>query len=206
METGGKPVGIILAGGLSRRMGGGDKALRLLAGETILARIVRRLRPQVATLLINANGPAERFGLDLPVVPDEVPDTPGPLAGILAGLDHLARAMPGAPFLLTVPADCPFLPVDLAARLVDAATDSGAAYAVSGGRSHPVAGLWRVDARHALRALLVEEGERRVGRWLARAGAVAVEWPAEPFDPFFNVNTPEDFAEAERLAGAYPAL
>ncbi|MCK0208564.1 molybdenum cofactor guanylyltransferase MobA [Starkeya koreensis] len=206
MDAADKPVGLILAGGLSRRMGGGDKALRPLAGESILARVVRRLRPQVRTLLLNANGPAERFGLNLPVVPDEMPDTPGPLAGILAGLDHAAREMPGEPFLLTVPADCPFLPADLAARLADAATDAGAAYATSGARAHPVAGIWRVAARHDLRALLVDEGERRVGRWLARAGAVPVEWPAEPFDPFFNVNTPEDLAAAERLAAAYPAL
>lgn len=206
METDGKPVGMILAGGLSRRLGGGDKALRRLAGETILARIVRRLRPQVATLLINANGPADRFGLTLPVVPDEVPDTPGPLAGILAGLDHVARAFPGTPFLLTVPADCPFLPVDLAVRLAAAAGKAGAAYAASGGRSHPVVGLWRIEARDDLRALLVAEGERRVDRWIARCGAVPVEWPDVPFDPFFNVNTPDDLAEAERLAAAYPAL
>ncbi|ADH88997.1 molybdopterin-guanine dinucleotide biosynthesis protein A [Ancylobacter novellus DSM 506] len=200
-----KPVGLILAGGLSRRMGGGDKALRALGGEAILARIVRRIGPQVSMLLLNANGPAERFGVELPVVPDSLPDTPGPLAGILAGLDHVAAAFPGARYLLTVPADCPFLPADLATRLGEAAERAGAAYAASGGRTHPVVGLWPVAARDELRRLLAD-GERRVDRWTERVGAVAVEWPAEPFDPFFNVNTPDDLAEAERLLAAYPAL
>ena len=200
-----KPIGLILAGGLSRRMGGGDKALRLLKGESILARIVRRVGPQVSTLLLNANGPAKRFGLDLPVVPDSLPDTPGPLAGILAGLDHVAASFPGARHLLTVPADCPFLPADLATRLGEAAEKAGAAYAASGGRTHPVVGLWPVAARDELHRLLAD-GERRVDRWTERVGAVAVEWPAAPFDPFFNVNTPDDLAEAERLIAAYPAL
>lgn len=200
-----KPVGLILAGGLSRRMGGGDKALRLLGGEAILARIVRRIGPQVSTLLLNANGPAERFGLDLPVVPDSLPDTPGPLAGILAGLEHVAAAFPAARYLLTVPADCPFLPADLAARLTEAAEKVGAAYAASGGRTHPVVGLWPAEACGELRRLLAD-GERRVDRWTEHLSAVAVEWPAAPFDPFFNVNTPDDLAEAERLVAAYPAL
>lgn len=200
-----RPVGLILAGGLSRRMGGGDKALRPLGGEAILARIVRRIAPQVSMLLLNANGPAERFGVELPVVPDSLPDTPGPLAGILAGLDHVAAAFAGARYLLTVPADCPFLPADLAARLGEAAEKAGAAYAASGGRTHPVVGLWPVEARETLRRLLAD-GERRVERWTARVGAVAVEWPAKPCDPFFNVNTPDDLAEAERLVAAYPAL
>lgn len=201
-----RPAGLILAGGLSRRMGGGDKGLRLLGGETVLARIARRLAPQVAPLLLNANGPVERFGLALPVVPDSLPGHPGPLAGILAGLDHVAQVLPAARFLLTVPGDCPFLPLDLAARLAAAAEISGAAYAVSGGREHPVVGLWDVAARAELRRLLVEEDERRMRSWIAHAGAVPVEWPAEPVDPFLNLNTPEDFAEAERLIAAYPGL
>lgn len=200
------PTGLILAGGLSRRMGGGDKALRVLGGETILARIARRLLPQVGALLLNANGPAARFGLDLPVVPDTLPDAPGPLAGILAGLDHVARHRPEERFLLTVPADCPFLPSDLARRLLSAAVETGAAYARSGGRAHPVIGLWPVEARGELRRRLVEDGERRMDRWTERLSAAAIDWPADPFDPFFNVNTPDDLAEAERLVAAYPAL
>lgn len=206
MEGMAKPAGLILAGGLSRRMGGGDKGLLRLGGETILARIAQRLQPQVSPLLLNANGPAERFGLGLPVVPDNLPDTPGPLAGILAGLDHLAEHDRGARFLLTVAADCPFLPMDLAARLVAAAETAGAAYAASGGRAHPVIGVWDVASRAELRRLLVEEGERRMARWTQRIGAVAVEWPVAPVDPFFNVNTPEELAEAERLIAAYPAF
>lgn len=200
------PAGLILAGGLSRRMGGGDKGLQRLGGETILARIAQRLAPQVSPLLLNANGPAVRFGLALPVVADTLPGHPGPLAGILAGLDHLARDVPATRFLLTVPSDCPFLPRDLAARLAAAAQGSGAAYAVSGGREHPVVGLWPVAARDTLRRLLVEEDERRMMNWARHSGAVPVEWPQAPVDPFLNINTPDDLLAAERLLAAYPAL
>ena len=200
------PAGLILAGGLSRRMGGGDKGLQKLGGQTILARIAGRLGPQVSPLLLNANGPAERFELGLPVVADTLPGHPGPLAGILAGLDHLAREAPTTRFLVTVPSDCPFLPRDLAARLVAAAQASGAAYAVSGGREHPVVGVWEVAAREALRRLLVQEDERRMMRWARHSGAVPVEWPAVPVDPFVNLNTPDDVTEAERLLAAYPTL
>ena len=200
------PAGLILAGGLSRRMGGGDKGLLKLGGETILTRIANRLAPQVSPLLLNANGPAERFGLALPVVPDTLPGNPGPLAGILAGLDHLTRTAPGTQFLLTVPGDCPFLPRDLAARLAAAAGETGAAYAVSGGREHPVVGLWPLASRDALRRLLVEEDERRMMRWARHIGAAPVEWPQAPVDPFLNLNTPEDLVAAERLLAAYPAL
>lgn len=200
------PAGLILAGGLSRRMGGGDKGLLKLGGETILARIAGRIGPQVSPLLLNANGPVERFGLALPVVPDTLPGNPGPLAGILAGLDHLTHTAPATRFLLTVPGDCPFLPRDLAARLAAAAGETGAAYAVSGGREHPVVGLWPLASRDALRRLLVEEDERRMRRWAQHIGAVAVEWPQAPVDPFLNLNTPEDLVAAERLRAAYPAL
>ncbi|WP_428030116.1 molybdenum cofactor guanylyltransferase MobA [Ancylobacter sp.] len=200
------PAGLILAGGLSRRMGGGDKGLQSLGGETILARIARRLAPQVSALLLNANGPADRFGLDLPVVPDTLAGHPGPLAGILAGLDYLAREAPAARFLLTVPSDCPFLPRDLAARLMTAAQASGAAYAASGGREHPVVGVWEVALRGELRRLLVDEDERRMMRWALHVGAVPVEWPTEPLDPFANLNTPDDLKEAARLLAAYPSL
>ena len=199
-------VGLILAGGLSRRMGGGDKTLRLLGGQSILARVAGRLRPQVDAVLLNANGPTERFGLDLPVVPDTLPDTPGPLAGILAGLDHVAAHYPGAQYMLSVPADCPFLPADLAAKLLTGLGTARAAYAGSGGRAHPVIGLWDVALRDELRRLLVDEDIRRVERWTQRAGAVAVEWPAVPYDPFFNVNTPDELEEAERILAAHPGI
>lgn len=206
MSDAARPAGLILAGGLSRRMGGGDKGLKRLGGETVLARIAARLAPQVSPLLLNANGPAARFGLDLLVVADTLPGHPGPLAGLLAGLDHVALKMPGTRQLLTVPSDCPFLPRDLAARLAVAAGETGAAYAASGGREHPVVGLWPVAARDDLRRLLVEEDERRMMRWVREVGAVPVEWPATPLDPFLNLNTPDDLLTAERLLAAYPAL
>jgi molybdopterin-guanine dinucleotide biosynthesis protein A len=175
-----------------------------LGGETILARIARRLAPQVSALWLNANGPAERFGLDLPVVPDSLPDTPGPLAGILAGLDDAAAHGLDSSHVLTVPADCPFLPDDLLARLVLAAGETGSACAASGGRVHGVVGLWPVAGRESLRHLLMDEGLRRVDIWLERAGAARVEWPALPYDPFFNVNAPDDLAAAEGILKAYP--
>lgn len=201
-----KPFGLILAGGLSRRMGGGDKALRRLGAGTILDAVIARLTPQVAILALNANGDGARFGVGLEIVPDTLPDAPGPLAGLLAGLDHAARYMPQARHVLTVPADCPFLPSDLAARLLHACDAHGcpAAIAVSGGRRHPVVGLWEVALRERLRAALVDEGEHRVGVFAAAIGAIAVEWPAEPVDPFFNVNTPEELAQAERMLASDP--
>ncbi len=195
----GLPAGLILAGGLSRRLGGGDKTLLALGGETILARIARIVALQVGPLLLNANGDPARFGLDLPTVEDTVPQNPGPLAGILAGLDYAAECLPQVSRLLTVPADCPFLPADLVTRLEEAAGKDGAACAASGGRVHGVVGLWPISARNTLRRLLLEDGQRRVDAWLATVGAAAVEWPVVPFDPFFNVNTPDDLAAAAAI-------
>jgi len=194
---------VVLAGGLARRMGGGDKPLREIAGQTILARVVARLEPQCEGLLLSANGDPLRFAsLGLPVIADDVKDHPGPLAGILAGLDWAAAHRPNARWTLTAPGDCPFLPRDLVARLRQAVSVEGAelAVAASQGRSHPVIGLWRVALRGALREALVVEGLRKVESWTARFGVATVAWPAEPVDPFFNVNTGEDLVKAERLA------
>ena len=202
MEAFGIP-GVVLAGGLARRMGGGDKPLREIAGQTILARVVARLEPQCEGLLLSANGDPLRFAsLGLPVIADDVKDHPGPLAGILAGLDWAAAHRPNARWTLTAPGDCPFLPRDLVARLRQAVSVEGAelAVAASQGRSHPVIGLWRVALRGALREALVVEGLRKVESWTARFGVATVAWPAEPVDPFFNVNTGEDLVKAERLA------
>jgi molybdopterin-guanine dinucleotide biosynthesis protein A len=202
MEAFGIP-GVVLAGGLARRMGGGDKPLREIAGQTILARVVARLEPQCEGLLLSANGDPLRFAsLGLPVIADDVKDHPGPLAGILAGLDWAAAHRPNAQWTLTAPGDCPFLPRDLVARLRQAVSVEGAelAVAASQGRSHPVIGLWRVALRGALREALVIEGLRKVTSWTARFGVATVAWPAEPVDPFFNVNTGEDLVKAERLA------
>jgi molybdenum cofactor guanylyltransferase len=201
-ETDGVP-GVVLAGGLARRMGGGDKPLREIGGRTILARVIARLAPQCACLLLNANGDPLRFAsFGLPVVSDGLEHYPGPLAGILAGLDWAAAHRPNAQWILSAPGDCPFLPRDLVARLRQAVTTEGAelAVAASQGRTHPVVGLWSVALRDALRQALVVEGQRRVGEWTGRYRVATVAWPAEPFDPFFNANTVEDLAEAERLA------
>jgi molybdopterin-guanine dinucleotide biosynthesis protein A len=188
-------------------MGGTDKTRLALAGRSLLAHVAARIAPQVAALAVSA--PAPRPDLPgLPTLPDTVPDTvperPGPLAGILAGLEWAAAA--GFAALLSVPGDTPFLPPDLAARLAAAATRDTApgAVAASAGRVHPVVALWPVAAAASIRAALIEHGARRV-RDLT-AGFAVVDWPALPVDPFFNVNTPDDFAEAARLLAAYPSF
>ncbi len=197
-------LGLLLAGGLSRRMGGGDKCLRPLAGRPVLAHVIERVRPQVARLILNANGDPARFaGFGLAVVADGVEGYAGPLAGVLAGLDWAAVNAPGIDYVLSAPTDAPFLPLDLAARLLApvARGEADMATASSGGQAHPVAGLWPVALRAALRRALVEEGIRKVDAWTARyrLATVAFAAGAEGVDPFFNANRPEDLAEAERL-------
>ena len=196
----GPVLGLILAGGLGRRMGGVDKTLLPLGGRPMLARIAERLRPQCAAgLALSANGDPARFAeaFEGPVLPDPLPGLPGPLAGILAGLEYGAD-LPGVTHVLSVPGDAPFLPEDLVARLA-AALDAGpVAVAASGGRSHYTAALWSVALRDDLLAWLAA-GERRVGAFIARHGASVVDWPAEPVDPFLNLNAPEDFVRAEGL-------
>jgi molybdopterin-guanine dinucleotide biosynthesis protein A len=194
-------LAVVLAGGRARRMGGGDKPLVLLGGRPLLRHILDRLGPQVAGLALNVNGDFRRFeGFGLPVLSDSLPGRPGPLAGILAALDWAAAA--GAGHVLTVPGDTPFLPADLAERLDRRVRDGApAAIAASGGRRHPTAGLWPVAARAALRRSVAEGGLRRVNAWAEELGAVTVDFPAGPVDPFFNLNAPEDLAEAERVLG-----
>ncbi|TMJ82522.1 MAG: molybdenum cofactor guanylyltransferase MobA [Alphaproteobacteria bacterium] len=195
--------GVLLAGGLARRMGGGDKPMRQIGGRTILERVIARLQSQCQALILNANGDPARFAsFGLPVVPDTVENFPGPLAGILAGLDWAAANRPDAEWVLSAAADCPFLPRDLVARLHRARIEQGAqlAVAASGGQSHPVIGLWSVALRDELRNALVIEDIRKIDRWTARYALATVSWPAEPLDPFFNANTVDDIAEAERLA------
>jgi molybdenum cofactor guanylyltransferase len=202
IETSDVP-GVVLAGGLARRMGGGDKPLRQIGGQAILTRVIARLAPQCGRLVLSANGDPSRFAsFGLPVVADDVKDYPGPLAGILAGLDWSAAHRPDAQWILSAPGDCPFLPRDLVVRLRQAlfAQDAELAVAASQGRSHPVIGLWKVALRDALREALVAEGLRRVGEWTGRYRVATVAWPVEPVDPFFNANTVEDLGAAERLA------
>jgi molybdenum cofactor guanylyltransferase len=195
--------GVLLAGGLARRMGGGDKPMRRIGGRTILQRVIARLEPQCDGLILNANGDPLRFAdFGLPVIADGVENFPGPLAGILAALDWFAANRPEVEWMLSAAADCPFLPRDLVARLAQArmAEDAELAVAASQGQSHPVIGLWSVRLREQLRHALVVEDVRKIDRWTARFRLATVTWPTTPLDPFFNANTMDDIAEAERLA------
>ena len=184
-------------------MGGGDKPMREIAGRTILERVIARLKPQCDGLVLNANGDPARFeSFGLPVIPDNVENFPGPLAGILAGLDWAAANRPDAGWILSAAADCPFLPRDLVIRLCRALKDENAqlAVAASAGQSHPVIGLWSVALREELRHALVVEDVRKIDRWTARYRLATVSWEVTPLDPFFNANTADDLAAAERLA------
>jgi molybdopterin-guanine dinucleotide biosynthesis protein A len=195
--------GLVLAGGLARRMGGGDKAMIRIGRETILERALARVSCQCAGMVINANGDPTRFArFGLPVVADDVAGFAGPLAGILAGLDWLAANAPAIAWLASVPGDCPFLPRDLVRRLHAARLAAGVplACARSGAWRHPVVGLWPVGLRADLRRAVVEQGLHKIEMWTARHGVGLAEWPAEPVDPFFNVNTPEDAAQAQHFA------
>jgi molybdenum cofactor guanylyltransferase len=195
--------GLVLAGGLARRMGGGDKARIRIGGATILQRVLACLKPQCARVIINANGDPSRFAdTGLPVVADSVPDFAGPLAGILAGLDWAAANAPQSEWLVSAPGDCPFLPKNLVARLHEARIAAGTplACARSGEWRHPVVALWPIALREDLRRALTGDGLRKIEIWTARHGVAVADWPTEPVDPFFNVNTPEDAARAEALA------
>jgi molybdopterin-guanine dinucleotide biosynthesis protein A len=199
-------LGVILAGGLATRMGGGDKGLKTVGGKAILLRVAERLGPQLDRLIINANGDPERFiAFDLPVVADDLPDRPGPLAGILAAMDYAAE-MTGADTVLSVAADCPFLPRDLVPRLSAAMIVKRARIAVahSGGFAQPTIALWDISLRRDLRRALTDENLRKIDLFTARYTVAEAEWPIEPFDPFFNANTPDDLAVAEALVQRYP--
>ena len=192
-------VAVVLAGGQARRMGGGDKALLLLAGRTLLDHVLARLGPQVDAVVLNANGDPARFAAwGLPVVADGI--GAGPLAGVLAGLRWVRRHRPGAD-VLVVPTDTPFLPDDLVVRLRAGRKTAALACASSGGRLHPVVGLWRLTLADALAASL-HGGERRVEAWMQGQGLAEVAFAVEGGDPFANLNTKEDLAVAEqRLRG-----
>lgn len=194
-------LGLILAGGCGRRMGGVDKPLLELGGRPVLARVVERLGPQCpAGLALSANGDPERFaGFPGPVLPDPVPGLPGPLAGLLAGLDFAAEHRPAVTHVLSAPGDAPFLPADLAERLHAALGPAPIALAASGDRQHYTVALWPVGLRADLRRTLVERDERRVRAFIARHGAAAVAWLAEPLDPFLNLNAPGDMVIAEAI-------
>jgi molybdopterin-guanine dinucleotide biosynthesis protein A len=203
-------AGVLMAGGQSRRMGGGDKCLRSLAGRPILAHVIARVRPQVGPLVLNANGDPARFDqFGLPVAADVVGGFAGPLAGVLTGLDWAAKQAPGCAWVASFATDAPFLPAELVARLLAAVEAEGAdmACAASNGRTHPVFGLWPLALRDELRRAMVEEDIRKVDVWtvryrLARVDFPLVETSAGPLDPFFNTNRPGDLEAAQRFCAA----
>ena len=202
-------AGVLLAGGLARRMGGGDKGLALLGGRPLMDRIIERIRPQVSELIINANGDGARFAeYGLPVVADVIGDFAGPLAGVLTGLEWAAENAPGRPWVASFATDAPFVPLDLGERM-SAAVETGVktggadmACASSAGRAHPVFGLWPVAKAADLRRAMEDEDMRKIDRWTARYNLIVVDFPDVPFDPFFNINAPDNLAEAEKLLSA----
>lgn len=199
-------AGLILAGGQSRRMGGGDKSLLPLGDGCVLDQVLSRLAPQTETLVLNANGDPTRFSaFRLLVLADTVEGFPGPLAGVLAGLEW-AAADTSCKAIVTAAGDTPFLPLELVGRLAAAADERPGAIAVacSGGRQHPTFALWPVGCREALRHFLVDGDNRRVSAFIERHGHVEVEFPllqagGRQVDPFFNINVSDDLAQAERL-------
>lgn len=202
--SGSGTVGILLAGGLARRMGGGDKSLKELGGRPLLDHVVERARPQVDRLLLNVNGDPARFeSFGLPVVADVVDGFAGPLAGILTGLEWMNEHAPKARWLASFATDAPFFPRDLVERLRRSAEDAEAdiACACSGGRTHPVFALWSASLAGDLRTALVDDDVRKIDRWTAHYNVEEVAFDADEQgrDPFFNINRPEDLAEAETV-------
>lgn len=197
-----KVTGVLLAGGQSRRMGGGDKCLRMLGKKQILDHIIERAAPQTDDLVLNANGDSRRFDVfGLPFAPDVIEGYAGPLAGVLTGMEWAAANTPDADWIATFATDAPFFPEDLVPRLLAAVEAEGAdmACAASGGRHHPVFGLWPVRLREELRRAMTGEDIRKVDIWTGRYKLAVAEFGTDPIDPFFNTNRPEDLEEAERL-------
>tara|TARA_R110002110_G_scaffold6407_45_gene32034 strand:+ start:1795 stop:2397 length:603 start_codon:yes stop_codon:yes gene_type:complete len=197
-----QPLGVILAGGQASRMGGGDKGLLMLGGQTLLARVMDRFAPQVEALALNANGDPARFAdTGLPVIADSIEGFVGPLAGVLAGLDWAAEQ--GADLIVTAAADTPFFPCDLVPHLLLRGENMEVPLVLAatpdprrGTARHPTFGLWPVALRDDLRAAL-EGGLRKVVLWTDQHGGGEAVFPYE--DAFFNVNTPEDLARAEGM-------
>jgi len=196
-------LGVILAGGQARRMGGGDKGLLDLGGKTLLAEVISRLAPQCDTVVLNANGDPDRFcDIDITVIPDSVSGYPGPLAGVLAGMDYAAQL--GLSYVLTAAADTPFLPRDLGARLHNSLQTDAQPIALAATRDgdrvirQPTFGLWPVVLRDDLRQAITS-GVSKVVLWTDRHGMSTAVFDTDQYDPFFNVNTPEDLIEARRM-------
>jgi len=197
-----KVAGVILAGGLARRMGGGDKSLLTLGDKPLLDRVIERAGSQVDTLVLNANGDPTRFAdYGLPVAADVVPDFAGPLAGILTGMHWVRDNAPECEWLVSFASDTPFFPEDLVQRLLQQVEQENAplACAVSDGQNHPVFGLWSVSLLDDLHKAVVDEEIRKILRWTDRYKCSQVNFSIEPFDPFFNINRPEDLQAAEQF-------
>ena len=193
-------VGVILAGGQARRMGGVDKALLPLGGTTLIERAIARASVQVADLIINANGDPKRFAhLGLPVVPDPVGGFVGPIAGILAGFAWMRSERPKARWLASFACDCPFFPMDMVQRLIAKAQSERARVAVaeSGSQHHPVFAVWSADITASPEEILVKQGLRKMDDFVATLPNVRVRFDTDPIDPFVNINTPEELAHAE---------
>ena len=196
-------VGVLLAGGASRRFGGGDKCLRLLGQKTLLQRVADRANPQVGRLILNASGDADRFkDYDLEVVSDCIEGSFGPLVGILSGMEWARAHEPKAQWVASFATDAPFIPQDLIDQLLNAARQRQAKIVVarSNHRPQPVFPLWQVDLADDLRKAIVEEGMRKVMAWVERYDFVFVDFESDLTDPFFNINTEEDLTEAETFA------
>lgn len=192
---------VLLAGGQSRRMGGGAKFLQTLGGKTLLFRIIETLKPQVSELVLNMNiDRDEAADLNIPIIKDSISGFAGPLAGILTGLEYFNDRSNPASHMLSVPTDAPFIPDDLVARLAAGLKGSKETIvmAQSVGRVHPVVGLWPMSLAADLRAALVEEDLRKILVFADRYPRVEVVWEDNEGDPFFNINRPEDLAEAEQ--------
>ena len=195
------PLGVILAGGLSRRMEGQEKSLLKLGGTPLIGHVLNRISPQVGKVIINANGDANRFSdLGVPVQADTIEGFAGPLAGVLAGM-RWAQSNARFSHIITAAADTPFFPANYCEQMVSASKQETAeiALASSNGRRHPVFGLWPVSLADALEHFLVKEENRKVMLFVDRFSNCEVEFGVESHDPFFNVNTPEDFAAAEAM-------
>ena len=195
-------VGILLAGGKSRRMGGGDKCLLQLGGKTILQHAIDRATPQVSNLILNINGDPDRFShYNLNVVSDGIGNFAGPLAGVLTGMHWVMENQPECKWIVTFPTDTPFFPMDLVSKLYGAVSDNKAelACAASGDRHHPVFGVWPVNLFAALKVAMIDNGVRKIDDWTSGYNLKAVKFEFTKIDPFFNINRPEDLQYAETL-------
>lgn len=198
-------LGVLLAGGQAKRMGGGDKCLKTLNGQTLLEFVIARARPQCADLILNANGDPKRFdAFGLEVVNDLVPGYGGPLVGVLTGLVHCKRYHPGVEWIVTIATDTPFFPSDLVQRLHEARLEANTPLAcATSDRAHPVFGLWPVALLDDLRQGIVHDEVRKVDLWTAKHGVAQARFAVHgTFDPFFNVNTPADLDQAAQHLAA----